>query len=127
MKTPHLCLVALCASMALVRPVVGQESAVRERLGFVEESMKALGYQPQGDPYLGALHDGNSYDMTSILRGPATFLIAGVCDLDCTDLDLIVSDPLDGEWGRDVSPGNVPTVGPAQVLQIASYRTRVIM
>lgn len=47
------------------------------------------------DYFIGSLYEGDSHYLTADLNGRDTIVITGVCDQDCSDLDLIIRD----EWG----------------------------
>ena len=75
---------------------------------------KPDGFRPDGDVLprdivVGVLPAGGAVAFELLLTGGSTYFITGVCDGDCSDLDLRVIDPDDGETvSEDIEDDDVP-------------------
>jgi hypothetical protein len=77
-------------------------------------------------PYMGSLRTGASYNHTLQLNGGTSYALVGVCDNDCSDLDLRLFDPSGREVASDVLVDDTPVV---QVTprRTGTYTVRAIM
>jgi hypothetical protein len=110
MKLSMMALVAgaavLCTSPALAQDQWMQQVAAQ--LDAVVEALDAEGLTPAMEPYGGALNEGESEEVELELTA-GSYLIIGVCDGDCTDLDLLLS--ADGEEvASDFEPDDTPVL-----------------
>lgn len=62
------------------------------RLGEVERVVVAQGFQRIGEPSVGQLRQGGTFNVPATLETGADYRIIGVCDADCGDLDLSLFD-----------------------------------
>lgn len=78
------------------------------------------------EPFYGSLDDGDSGNSGVTLRAGTTYMLVGVCDNDCTDLDLRLFSPDGDEVDSDVQDDDTPvvTVTPRQS---GRYSVRAIM
>ena len=77
-------------------------------------------------PYIGSLRTGATYNHTLQLNGGTSYALVGVCDNDCSDLDLRLFDPSCREVASDVLTDDTPVV---QVTprRTGTYTVRAIM
>jgi hypothetical protein len=127
MKSFVLALGVALAVVANAIPALAQSSAiVREQLDSAAVMMRNEGYVLQGSPLFGALEEGQQYSITFPLGGGAEYVILGVCDGDCSDLDLLLVDASSQVIDTDFEPDDVPIVG-ASVDRTGSYTLTVSM
>lgn len=81
---------------------------VRDYLGTAGGYLEDRGYAMTTDPYDSSLDDGESEDFWINLDGGDNYAIVGVCDNDCSDIDLEVFDSngnsLDSDYQVDDAP-----------------------
>jgi hypothetical protein len=110
MKLSTLALVTGAALLA-ASPARAQdpwERQVAAQLDAVVEALDEEGLSPAGDPLYGTLNEGEFQDVTLELTA-GSFLIIGVCDADCSDLDLVLT--ADGEEiDSDLEPDDTPVL-----------------
>jgi opacity protein-like surface antigen len=130
-ETTMKSLLALAAAGALLlsaAPAAAQsvDRVVREQLEAAADMMRAEGYTQQGGIRAGALEDGEAESLTLELSGGHEYVIMGVCDADCSDLDLVLRDAGGSEVDSDYEVDDVPVVV-AEVARNGSYRLTVSM
>lgn len=94
----------LCASPAQAQDQWMQQ--VSAQLEAVVEALDAEGLAPAGDPHGGALNEGESEEVELELTA-GSYLIVGVCDADCSDLDLLLTsdgEEVDSDYEADDTP-----------------------
>lgn len=110
MKFSVMALVAgaalLCASPAQAQKQDEWTAQVSMQLDAVVEALEAEGLTPALDPAGGSLNEGESEELELELT-EGSYLIIGVCDADCTDLDLQLSAGRE-EIARDFSTEDPP-------------------
>ncbi len=92
---------ALAASLA---PAV-RVDLVRKRTELLEQ-----GYQPEGELLSGSIARRKSEYHTLTLEGGVRYAILGVCDDECYDIDLVLTDPADSTVAEDVQPDDTPVL-----------------
>ena len=100
------------------------ERQVRDLLRNSRERLEARGYR-QTETVTGSLDDGGSRTVTVYLESTARHEVRGVCDFDCDDLDLELTDgsrTLDSDYEDDDFP--ILTVDPPRV---GRYQIKVSM
>ena len=105
--------IALMAGAALLfaSPAAAQDAwmtQVNAQLTAVLEALDGEGLTPATEPVGGALAAGAGEDIELELSA-GSYVIVGVCDTDCSDLDLVLSSA-DGEVDSDVATDDVPVV-----------------
>jgi len=66
------------------------------------------GYQRTHDPYIDSLVGSSSDSLNFTLQGGKDYVIVGVCDTDCEDLDLKLFDENDNEIDTDTATDDFP-------------------
>lgn len=110
MKISSLALMAGAALLA-ARPAQAQDPWLQEvavQLDAVVEALDREGLSSAGDPHAGALDEGEAEELQLELTA-GTYLIVGVCDNDCTDLDLVATENGE-EVASDVEMDDTPVL-----------------
>jgi hypothetical protein len=102
------------------------ERQVREQLMAAATRLRADGYELTHHIHTGELAQAQEEDTTAELDRGRTYVVLGVCDADCTDLDLRLLDASRKEIDRDVEVDDNPAVAVAP-LRSESYTVRAIM
>lgn len=116
MKNTVLALAAVCAVLATAAPAAAQpgiDATVRMQLDSAVSMFRGQGFAQQGDYRSGALADGGSDVVRLELRGGHSYMIVGVCDTDCSDLDFKLVDAAGEEVDSDYELDDVPMVAAA--------------
>ncbi|MFL5541750.1 MAG: hypothetical protein ACJ8J0_22380 [Longimicrobiaceae bacterium] len=77
-------------------------------------------------PYIGSLRTGASGNHTLQLNAGTSYALIGVCDNDCSDLDLRLFDPSGREVASDLLTDNTPVVN-VTPRRTGTYTVRAIM
>ena len=106
--------IALFAGAALLfaSPAAAQDawmSQVAAQLDAVIEALDAEGLSEATEPVGGALAEGAGEDVEFELAA-GSYAIVGVCDADCSDLDLVLVNASGGESAADRELDDVPVV-----------------
>lgn len=102
-------------------------STVNRLLASASNLARSHGYtQAASRPATGALNNGNSTNVGVTLNAGGQYLLVGVCDGDCSDMDLRLSSPGGNTIAQDVANDDTP------VLQFTApttgeYNVRVMM
>lgn len=123
MKLPLLALAA-CALFAV--PAAAQDEVVRAQLDAAAELMANEGFALQGSYRAGALRNGAEETVPVELQAGVSYAIMGVCDADCSDMDLILNDPSGMPIEQDIAADDVPIVA-VEVTRSGTYQLRVTM
>jgi len=99
---------------------------VRRLLGQASATAQSRGLRLTHEPYIGSLPDGDTSLHTLRLEGGHAYALIGVCDNDCSDLDMRLYDRDGDEVAADVENDDTPvvTVTPSRS---ATYTVRAIM
>ena len=81
------------------------------QLQQVQASLAAQGYQMVGQPASGGLQPGQAWDMPAQMAVGYEYQIVGVCDRDCSDLDIRLFDGNGGVIAEDTTTTSQPNVG----------------
>jgi len=84
---------------------------VRQKLEAVTTVLN-LGYDARSsyEPFRGMLRNNTYTDVTHTLRGGIPYALIGVCDDDCSDLDLTLYDRNYNLIDSDTAPDNTPVI-----------------
>jgi hypothetical protein len=86
------------------------ERQVRKQLENAGRTLGQKGFELTHDIYSGSLKQGETEDVTVELDGGSRYVIIGVCDNDCKDLDLQLLNRAGREVDRDVERDDYPVV-----------------
>lgn len=129
MKTTLLALAAVCVMAAAAAPAAAQprmDAVVRTQLDSAVVLMRGQGFTLQGTLRAGALANGAEESLRLDVQGGHAYMIMGVCDVDCDDLDLLLTDAAGNEVDSDYLVDDVPMVA-AEVARNATYQLTVSM
>lgn len=95
--------------LAFAQPTYSQNSyrtILEAQLDAVQDRMSTEGYRPDTktaytDMIVGVLEPGAEVGLEIDLEYGVEYMIMGVCDQDCDDLDLVLTDPDGTEWASD--------------------------
>ncbi|UCC73192.1 MAG: caspase family protein [Gemmatimonadota bacterium] len=92
-------------------PAQAQSQWQQQVLGQIRTASDVFGpegYGLVGDTHMGSLHDETSEDFTVTLQAGVAYILVGVCDNDCPDIDLMLRDPGGNEVDSDYEEDAVP-------------------
>ena len=93
---------------------VGDQNPQQIIVAQLQEAQATLaqqGFQQVGQPFSGGLQPGQTWDLPTPMNVGYEYQIVGVCDRDCSDLDLRVFDGNGGLIIEDTSTSSQPNVG----------------
>jgi hypothetical protein len=97
--------------------------------GYLKRAAKTLsdkGYAQTHDTQIGSLRDDENESFNLTLHSGTAYALVGVCDNDCSDLDMVIYDADGSQVDSDVQTDDVPIV---QVTpgETQRYRVKVLM
>lgn len=118
--------IALAAAtlLLLLAAKAEAQTVVRTQLDSANVIMARQNFRPVGTTQGGALNEGHQSEF-SVTLAPGSYIVAGVCDADCEDLDLTVFGG-GKELASDVLEDHVPMVT-FTVARQGSHTFRVAM
>lgn len=102
---------------------VAQVRSLMQRIG---RALEERGYTMTHRLYTGSLNNGAQENVSVELEGGREYQLAGVCDNDCSDLDLVAFDGQGNEVNGDREMDDHPMVG-LTTAQAGTWRVQVIM
>ncbi len=105
-------------------PLEAQGDVVSVQLDSAVVLMAQSGFSQDGQRHTGFLRNGGNQSISLNLKGGATYVILGVCDQDCNDMDLVLYDASGTVIGADQAPDDVPLVS-AEPTSSGSFRLEV--
>ena len=97
------------AAALLLAAAPAQSQVVETQLDSAVTLMAREGFVPMGLPSTGSLEAGESASFEMHMDA-GTYMILGVCDRDCSDLDLVLRSRGGDEVDADREPDDVPMV-----------------
>jgi hypothetical protein len=128
MRLPLLALVAAALSIPTA-PALAQapiDPVVRMQLDAATQEARSEGYVLQGSYLSGSLREGGDRSFTLHFRAGHEYMVIGVCDVDCDDLDLVLADDTGEMVDLDYELDDVPIVL-TDVQRDGSYTVTVSM
>lgn len=117
---------ALAAACALATVPAAAQDLVQQQLQASIEVMANEGFSQRGEFRTGALRNGAEETIRVQLEAGVSYAIVGVCDGDCSDLDLFLNDPAGRPLSQDIAEDDVPVVT-AEITRAGSYQLRITM
>ncbi len=102
------------------------EQQVLDQIGTASGLFAPEGYAMVGDAHMGSLYDESSEDFQLTLQAGVHYVLLGVCDNDCPDIDLVLLDGAGNEIGSDYKEDAFPLVEVTPPRTV-SYRVHVYM
>ena len=99
---------------------------MRDQLRQRSDFLTSRSYELSSEVYQGSLDDDESDNLNVTLRGGVRYAFLGVCDNDCSDVDLRLFDEDGDEVDSDVRTDDWPIVEVTPG-HTARYRLKVIM
>jgi hypothetical protein len=99
---------------------------VTSQIDQFQERMSESGFRLAEETRTGSLGAGQRESLTATLRSGVEYMILGVCDNDCTDVDLRLYDELGSEVDTDLEVDDYPIVS-ATPSRSGEYRIEVAM
>jgi hypothetical protein len=122
------CLVVLSAFLLIPAQAKAQdewEQQVLEQIGILGDVLSSDGFSLNAETPRGSLKSEASESFTLTLESGLEYLLVGACDVDCTDIDLIVFDEagndVDSDYEEDDAPVLPVTPSRTQTYQIHVY------
>ncbi len=106
MKLRSLLLAA--AALLVATTAEAQANIVRTQLDSAVVLMRGQGFVPLDDAVTGTLATGADEEFEIDLEAGVTYMVVGVCDGGCSDLDLVLSDDDGDEMEADREMDDVP-------------------
>ena len=107
MKLPFVALAALAAAL-IAAPAQAQEQIVTTQLDSAVVLMAGQGFTPADDAVRGSLDQGEDEEFELELEAGTQYFVVGVCDGDCEDMDLVLTDGDGDEVEADREMDDVP-------------------
>lgn len=126
MKLPVIALAAIGAALLFAAPAAAQPAIIRTQLDSASVLMGNNGFSLQDDIVSGDLRTGQDEEFELELEGGKTYIIMGVCDGDCTDLDMALTTAAGADVDSDYQDDDVPMVM-VEVARGATYNLKVGM
>ena len=126
MKLPVIALAALGAALLFAAPAHAQPAIIRTQLDSASVLMRNEGFRLQDDIVHGDLRQGEDEEFELELQGGMTYFIVGVCDGDCTDLDMALTTAGGEDVDSDYEMDDVPMVT-VEVRRGQTYHLKVEM
>ncbi len=113
-KTTVKVAIALLSSVVLFAPTAALAGRftdqVRSQLIQAAAALGLTGYQLSHNPYINRLGDNSSSPIVLNLRGGTSYAMVGVCDEDCSDIDLEIYDSNGNLVDSDTTGNDTPVV-----------------
>lgn len=115
----------VAVTLGLASPAQAQNEMVQVQMDAAEGALAEQGFAPVGESGHGALREGNS-NQFEVQLPAGKYVVIGVCDSDCSDVNLVLRDASGGEIDVDRLPDDVPVVG-AEIDASETLQVRVEM
>ena len=86
------------------------QQQIRNQIATAATAVREHGYSPDREMISGSLNDDASEGMRINLQGGTRYAIIGVCDEDCTDVDLRVWGPDGTKLDEDIATDDTPVL-----------------
>ncbi len=113
MKKSTLLIVAVVALFAVSNDAQAQDvyrAQVLAQLEPVGEHLMSEGFRAYHEPFTGSLDSGDAAEIEFVLYSGITYIFVGACDVDCSDVDLILRDASGAVVASDTAMDDVPVV-----------------
>lgn len=126
MRLPVIVLAAIGAALLFAAPAHAQPAMIRNQLDSAAVLMGGQGFRLQDDIVSGDLEQGGEEEFELELEGGKTYIIVGVCDGDCSDLDMALTTASGDDVDSDYELDDVPMVT-VEVERGGTYHLKVEM
>lgn len=122
--------VAIFTAISVMFPTIALANHYTEEVAaqliFIGRKYIEAGWTSSHEPYLNSLRANNSYYIPYYLRAGNSYSIFGVCDGDCSDIDLSLYDNNGNLIAQDNDSDDYPIVS-ANIYRSGSYQIKVRM
>jgi hypothetical protein len=102
------------------------QQQVRSQIQTASNTIRGNGYIADRDPITGSLNNAANESMMVNLQGGTRYAIVGVCDNDCSDVDLRIWAPDGSQLTEDVATDDTPVLEFTATVT-GQYRLSVMM
>ena len=99
-----------CAAVSEAQAQNSFQQQVSSYLTRAASGVVQQGYSADRDPVTGSLNGGARESMMINLTGGSRYALVGVCDNDCTDVDLRIWDPSGTKLAEDILVDDTPVL-----------------
>jgi hypothetical protein len=99
-----------CALAAEAAAQNSYQQQIRTQLQTASNSIRGNGYSADREPMMGSLNAAAKEGMMVNLQGGVRYAIVGVCDNDCTDVDLRIWAPDGAKLAEDILTDDTPVL-----------------
>lgn len=117
---------AAAAALLLAAPARAQDDYVRTELESASSLLTTSGYAAAADAVIGSLAAGADQQFDLDLRRGVQYVVIGVCDRGCSDLDLVITNAAGAEVDADRELDDVPVLAVSPE-QNGTFRIKVEM
>ena len=112
MKLTTLALALAGAALFCAAPARAQQgpALVRVLLDSATTLVEKEDFEAAHDPVYGSLEEGEDEEFEMRVRAGQTYIFVGVCDENCSDLDIVITDEDGDELESDVELDDTPMV-----------------
>lgn len=110
MRAALACVVAALGMTSVLNAQNAYQQQIRSQLTRHSQEARQNGYSADRDPVYGQLADDASESLRIPLTGGRRYAIVGVCDEDCSDIDLRIYSPDGTKLAEDIAVDDYPTV-----------------
>ena len=106
-------LLTLALGCAFATEAAAQNSyqqQIRNQLRTASDTVRQHGYAADREPMMGSLNASANESMQVNLQGGVRYAIIGVCDNDCSDVDLRIWDPSGTKLAEDILTDDTPVL-----------------
>lgn len=126
MKLPVIALAAIGAALLFAAPAHAQPAIIQTQLDSAATLMANGGFRLQDDFVTGDLSQGEDEEFELELEAGKSYIIVGVCDGDCSDLDMALTTAAGEDVDSDYELDDVPMVT-VEVERSGTYHLKVEM
>lgn len=124
MKLPVIALAIMGAALSFAAPAPAYaQNVIQVQLDSAAVLMGNRGFSKQDEFVTGDLRQGQDEEFELELQGGKTYIIVGVCDGDCSDLDMALSTSAGEDVDSDYAEDDVPMV----MVEVPSNSTYKLM
>lgn len=99
-----------CAAVSEAQAQNSFQQQVRNQLNRAAQSLVQRGYHADREPITGSLNDDARENYMIQLQGGVAYALVGVCDNDCTDVDLRIWDGNGNKLDEDILTDDTPVL-----------------
>jgi len=113
MKPALVPMLLAAAALAAASPSAAQntyQQQIRSQLLRHSERVRGIGYNADREPVYGSLNDDDNDQKAVMLQAGNRYVMIGVCDEDCSDIDLRLFAPDGTKIIEDIETDDYPTL-----------------